>query len=673
MPVATRPRTVMSLGDVAALARVSRPVVSMWRERLAVDGVEHPFPEAVEQLGRAERFDTDDVVRWLAQTGRGKNPGAPADAAAHAVPLELLKDGEPDTAALDGAQALLCLRTITGADLGPLDGDDLLDLAEAADPDDDFLFTEIASLGAGAIHVGGWIDDLVDAAYGPVPALERLTARRRFTPSQRRAQLRCEGAAAMAEIAAALVAELGEGAVVCDATEGPTDLLGAVMGRLGDGADVAVRMRTRPGRRRACIAGWNQDDSSRESDLFVAQFPTVDRPNASAEHILQALDDLQLDLNENQWAVFLAPAEVLCDSLDDAALDGMRSSILRLGRLRAAVRLPRGLLVGSPRQALGLWVLGPERDTAPLDHRWVATADLGDTALTPEVLSDLATDIVSAMGDRTLGRAHAFRFARVSMTAGLLAGGGAIVPVGVRPIRLNLVSPASITTQVTALLTQLADATRTPNAVSHLRVEPSASETGMPSCSVATALASGALKVAKGVRFDPDLEAGGGAVRLLGVEDLIPPGATRRGVDPLEVEARHPAARRTEPGDVVFGTTPRPAAIVDRDGYAFLAYPARVLRCRPGSGLVPEAVAAAINAQAASSRDWKAWPIPRVHPADADALAAALRAVEDEERAAYARLSLLHDLTTRLVDGFTSRAITVSNTDATEPVTTKGR
>lgn len=670
MPVATRPHTVMSLGDVAALARVARPVVSMWRERSVVAGVEHPFPEAVGEGGRTERFDTDDVVRWLAQTGRGKNPDAAADAAAHAVPIALLGGGEPDPAAIDGAEALLCLRTVTGVDLGPLPADDLLDLAEEADPDDEFLFAEIASLGARAVPLAGWVDDLVDAAYGPAPALDRITARRRFTPSQRRALLRPEAAGVIAEIAAALVAEIGEGAVVSDATEGATDLIGAVMHRVGEGADVAVRVRSRPGRRRARIARWAQDDSSRGSGLVLAQFPSVERPDASAEDILQALDDLQLDLVESHRAVFVAPADVLCDDLDDSALDGLRSTILRLGRLRAAVRLPRGLLVGSPRRGLGLWVLGPERDPAPLDQRWVATADLGDAVLTPDVLADLATDIVTAMGDRPLGRAHAFRFARVAMTAGLLAGGGAIVPVGVRPARLHLVSPASVATQVTALVAQLADTARTSSAVDHVRVDPSTRQSGMPSCTVADALASGAAKLVKGVRFDPDLVTAEGAVRLFRVDDLTLPDAPRRGVDPFEVEARHPAAHRTEPGDVVFGASPRAAAVVDRDGYAFLAYPARVLRCRGGSGLVPEAVAAAINAQPATSRDWRAWPVPTVDPADADALATALRAVEDEQHAASARLAQLHDLITRLVDGVAARAVTVTPPD---PITTEGR
>jgi len=670
---ATHVRMVMTLSDVAALARVARPVVTMWRERLVVAGVEQPFPEAVDRAGRVEFFDTDDIVRWLADTGRGKNPDAAADAAAHAVPRALLDGAEPSPAGLDGAEALLCLRTLRAGDLGSMGGDDLLDLAEEADPDDKVLFAEIESLGERAIPLAEWIDDLVDAAYGAIPALDRITARRRLTASQRRVQLRPEADALIAEIAAALVADLGEGAVVTDATDGPTDLLRAVMDRISEGTDTAVRVRARHGRRRALIAGWPQSDTPRGPALVLAQLPSVGRPNASAADILQAVDDLQLDLDETQRAVFVAPADVLCDTLGDAALDGVRSSIIRLGRLRAAVRLPRGLLVGSPRQALGLWVLGPERTTVPLAERWVATADLSDAPLTPDVLTDLATDIVAAMGDRPLGRAHAFRFARVTMTAPLLAGGGGIVPVGVRPARLNVVSSASVAAQVAALAAEVAETVEAAGAAARLRVDPSTRAAGMPSCSLADALASGAATVVKGARFDAELATAHGPVRVFGVEDLSDLVALRRGVDPLEVEVRHPAARRTEPGDVVFCPAPRPAAVVDRDGYSFVAYPARVLRCRPGTGLVPEAVAATINAQPATSRDWRAWHVPTVDPADADTLGAALRDIENERRAAYQRLSRLQNLTTRLVDGVATRAISVTAPDPTATITTEGR
>lgn len=242
MPLATRARTVMTLSDVAGLARVARPVVTMWRERPLVAGIERPFPEAVDRASRVEHFDANDIVRWLTDTGRGKNPDAAADAAAYAMPRALLDGAEPSPAALDGAEALLCLRMLRGIDLGTMGADDLLDLAEEADPDDTVLFAEIESLGERATPLAAWIDNLVDAAYGALIAFDRLTARRRLTAPQRRVQLRPEADALIAQIAAALVADLGEGAVVTDATGGPTDLVRAVMDRIGEGTSTAVRV-----------------------------------------------------------------------------------------------------------------------------------------------------------------------------------------------------------------------------------------------------------------------------------------------------------------------------------------------------------------------------------------------------------------------------------------------
>lgn len=198
-----------------------------------------------------------------------------------------------------------------------------------------------------------------------------------------------------------------------------------------------------------------------------------------------------------------------------------------------------------------------------------------------------------------------------------------------------------------------------------VEVRPSDREPGLPSRSIADVLAARDATIGHGARIDADLVTGQGSARVLDVDALTDPGAARRGADPIEVEARHPAARRTEPGDVVFCTAPRPAAVVDRDGFSFVAYPARILRCRPASGLVPEAVAAAINSQPETARDWRGWPIPTVDPADADDLADALRWIEDERRAASVRLARLTGLGTRLIDGVATRAVTVTRPDPT--------
>ena len=72
----------LGLSDVAQLAHVQRPVVSMWRARSA--GSDRPFPAAIDAARGQEWFDGTAVVDWLIATGRGNNPTARDDLAAYA-------------------------------------------------------------------------------------------------------------------------------------------------------------------------------------------------------------------------------------------------------------------------------------------------------------------------------------------------------------------------------------------------------------------------------------------------------------------------------------------------------------------------------------------------------------------------------------------------------------
>ena len=102
----------LTMQQVAALAGVKRPVVSVWRSRSA--GSKHPFPAPVDPARLV--FSADEVGSWLRVTGRGNNPDAHEDAA--------LFSSLMDRAAsqLDDASALLLLP-----------GDCLLYTSDAAD------------------------------------------------------------------------------------------------------------------------------------------------------------------------------------------------------------------------------------------------------------------------------------------------------------------------------------------------------------------------------------------------------------------------------------------------------------------------------------------------------------------------------------------------------------
>ena len=71
---------LLSMGDIARLAKVKRPVVSMWRQRQRTRVGSVAFPEPA-VTSPAERFRADDVLQWLEDTGRGNNPDAAIDMA----------------------------------------------------------------------------------------------------------------------------------------------------------------------------------------------------------------------------------------------------------------------------------------------------------------------------------------------------------------------------------------------------------------------------------------------------------------------------------------------------------------------------------------------------------------------------------------------------------------
>ena len=109
-------RTLLGLSDVARLAGVHRPVVSVWRQRAAGSGA--PFPPAVKVRDGQEFFDGSAVARWLAQTGRGNNPTATEDVVAFGTVTGSAVTGP---ATLSALTALLTLTVMAGRHLATAD------------------------------------------------------------------------------------------------------------------------------------------------------------------------------------------------------------------------------------------------------------------------------------------------------------------------------------------------------------------------------------------------------------------------------------------------------------------------------------------------------------------------------------------------------------------------
>jgi hypothetical protein len=159
---------------------------------------------------------------------------------------------------------------------------------------------------------------------------------------------------------------------------------------------------------------------------------------------------------------------------------------------------------------------------------------------------------------------------------------------------------------------------------------------------------------------------------VVGVEELHDDTLVgSRAVDRLRFADAYPRAALTEPGDVVFCTSPQPAAWVDAAGSHVVAYPARVLRVRAGAGngIVPEILAADIASQPPTARSWRRWLVRRVAGEQVQALRAALSLVDAAREELRARLAAVDRVGVLLAEGATSAAIAVTIPDiATEHV-----
>jgi len=676
--IATHRSLLISLADVARLSRVQRPVVSMWRSRAAA--TDSPFPAPIERAGPQELFDAEQVVSWLELTGRGKNPDVRADVAAFTSLTDVSSLG--DETVFDGLTGLLTLKAITGEQLGGLGTDALLDLADDADPDDSLLLRELTALGEDLSAMAAHVDGLSDADFSPAGAFERLMRDRfrRHLPGHAVVALRDEARSLVAQVARALAVEAGiRPALLVDPTCGGSDLLVTTVGLYDDDSAPSVMTSDkdapagRLARRRLRVHDIPREELHVDDDgafefslpaVLLAQLSSPGTPSMTTVAMLTAIDNIAVQMADDQRAVVIAPAAVLSDRLLDPACGQLRDSVLRLGRVRAVVRLPKGLVTARPREQLTMWVLGPSYDHVPADERWTMLADLANVPLTADVVDDLVTDLVASMGDTAMVRAHAFRFTRMTTTRTLLASRGNLVEVAPRIEPARAGSAAEVALRIASLKVQLQH---------DLGVEPLSFDVETNSdidnlsttehIAIAAALARGNLHVIAGNRVDPaDLDATSGAP-VIGPAELIghsPPGERR--VDRLMFGASYDAGRYTEPGDVVFCTSPRVAAIVDRHGGSVVVSPARVLRVdrHKPHGLLPHVIAGDINRVVPQAKQWRLWRLRRAPVEQSAQLRETLEAIDAERMSALERVSQLDELAALVTAGVTDTTLTIT-------------
>lgn len=637
---------LMTMRDIADLARVQRPVVSVWRRRSRATA--HPFPEAQREQDGRELFSSDDVVAWLEETQRGNNPDARVDAAAHT--LLSSAEGTPAAYALS---ALLVLRHLTGGPLVGLAADDLLDRADSLDPDDQYLLRELEHASR-LPELARAADDLVEAAWGEAAAHQRLVDERLRLPGMPLAQtsFAAQARLLLTALLAPLCRDLGDSARIMDATGCAVDVLAAVAAALE--APVVLLHGDTPlhrlTRRQLLLADVPASLIDRgDADWSVAGpvahlvvLPDPTDPAAPAITQLGLLDEIALQLDGEQVVLCLAPASTLTDPLAGDALTA-RDRLLRAGHVRAIVRLPAGLLPARAREPLALWLL-TAADAAPPAERRTLVADLSAGALSPLVIDELANDLLAAWQGVRGARRRAWAHLRPVPTGSLISASASLVPEGGSRARIPARSGADWVVGLRSTDTQgwLAGFGLDVRDVAPVEV------------SLAQAIERGWARVLSGQRVSLD-GLPPGSVPVLGAAEAG--AAEPRTVDRLALHARLDPTL-TEPGDLVFVVRPTPRAVLDAAGGSLVQFPARILRLRTDAPLVPAAVGARINA--ATSTAWRSWRLAVVPPPDRDVLGEALTDLGSVRARLVEELARLDALATDLTTAVESRQLSIT-------------
>lgn len=666
----------MTLSDVAALARVQRPVVSMWRKRSS--GGQLPFPAAAAQVNGVEMFDAGDVTAWLQATGRGNNPEARNDVAAFARMAAPADAGTKDSRQMfDCLTALLALKVITGQELSRSTAGDLLDAADEADPDDLFLYAELDAVDSALPGLASFADRLADSAFSAPAAFEKLLSHR-FRDGLREQSDTALTESALTLVATAameLAATLAGGPPFVDSTPGGSDVMHRIVQLFGESRPLTVLAADHDGgasrlaRRRLAVHGTDSEPVKIDAQgaftvsgpaVHVAQYPAAGDPALGPIGILTAVENIVLQMDDRQRAVVVAPARLLCDALGGEA--GMlRSDLLRSGRVRAVARLQAGLLRAKPREPQALWVLGPSFAEVPIAERWTMVADLSTTPLTRDVTQDLISDIVASMGNRATVRAHSFRFARLVQTRVLLAGKGSLVnvPARKRPMAADGAETALRIEEFVRLLSP-----EPAGLALAAAVNAGAHGNGLSTAPVQELITAGNLRYINGNRLDRSGLNPEEGKRVIGRPELLDPhNVEHRFMTLLDFTAKCPSGQLSEPGDVIFCTSPRPAALVDAEGGAVVVFPARILRIDDGDpgGLLPDVVAADINSLPAADKAWRNWRLRRTPDAQRQALMRALTGLQHERAKARRRLQQLEELATLITDGVAGGSLTLTD------------
>ncbi len=644
----------LSMQAIADLARVKRPVVSVWRTRY-VDS-DHPFPTPVQE--RPLRFDAHEVAEWLTETGRGNNEHAAVENPLHAD-LRARLFADPET-----TSALLLLAELLGEPLGSFFPDELVREYVEEDlpvPADKILTWHALDDAIGAGDVAD-VDAVAEAAFSARNALDLLissfTDRGGVWASE---SLTTQAQTLLGTVCAELYRDAPTRRIV-PAGIGGMVLVDAMLPHLTEQDTPVFSYRgslldTPEGRaswRRLRAHGYHTSPYAEDGAELPLELPTPElhlaawQTPSTPDEFLSWVDDMVIALSPGDALVVLGPSTAMVD----ATAHRSRTEFLRprggyLAPLRYCSELPKGMSRFGGRRRLALWLFAePQTETQagqpPVTVVGVHSGRRPDASF----VSDLTADVAVSTGDWGSVRTHAFRTSVVLSTERFLAQ----VEFTARAPERSAIDGGDLLASYWELHGE---------EITGLRMM-----AGTPDQQKApfTQVIGSRARDFPGSRFPAQAltTPQSGAVGVIGAQEIRSPDSTgHRAIDRLVLEEVAHQAQFTEPGDVIYvATGGPPAAIVDRTGGNVVEAPARTLRCLPatlGHVLVPDVVAADICAE--DRRDRKSWQLRLVPTDQADTVMRATTKIRQRRDELYEELARLGALEKTLLDGLTSNAL----------------
>ncbi|MEU3307168.1 hypothetical protein [Nocardiopsis sp. NPDC006832] len=683
------PSPHLSLSDIAVLARVQRPVVSNWRRRYA----DFPSPETEE--GNRSWFDGREVTGWLTTHGLGNTPieDLAPELAAHGLVRLAEEIGGRRLVVVLGA--LLCLHHMNDGFPSDMTEDALLARVQRMDSEDEFFLRELKEDPTLTLRLAPLAEELIEAAYTPAGAHEHLMSHRHrlgltgsdtgsLSPELRRLILR---------IADPLGHARDDGTLtVADPYALCGDLLHDVVATLDDPSDsvvLAAERRTdlaRLVRRRLVLAGVAEfdldvqtgtelEEGMADLDLLVTLLPYQAGEGRSRAWFLEEIEAISVLLRPGRTAVIIGPTDALVGELDTEEAQ-IRSRLLRGNLVESVTALPGGVDPSRPGYGSALWTL--RRDPVPAARGRVLISDISDRTLDEGVRNTLAEDIL-------LWRAEGHHLGGHDPRHGLAVPiqdlekrfGEALLPPGPPASRIRSRMAHDRPALIAEAEARLSEAERR----ARVHVEVSGPLRGAlerrigPAprrVTIGTLIQQGRVSGVKGHRIADEHIDPAGQVDVLGPDEVLG-GAPRGGrrIDRLVLAAVYPYVALTEPGDVVYTSSPEFGVLVDHEGASLVAFPARVLRVNPDARrpLSPRVLALLVDGASSVRRPAGAVRatrgvgevvLPDLHPQEVARLDEFL-AEADRRRALldaqYAELDTIRRLSAA---GFTDGTLTVS-------------